>query len=202
MQKQKIDTIVFDLGGVLVDFHPEDGMRKMGFSEEAIQVFKEKIFSGLWEACDRIPYEDAEIRNLFKEHVPGYEREVDLLWDKLHAVTGVRPYTEQWLQDLKAQGYRLLILSNYGKNSFAINSEIYDFLRLFDGGVISYEVQLLKPEPAIYEALAEKYHFDPSTAVFIDDRQINVDGALHCGYHALLFQNYEQASTALNNLLD
>lgn len=194
-------VIVFDLGGVLVDFHPEKGLRKLGFSEEVIRIFLNKIFNGLWEACDRYPYSDPEIRALFKRAVPGYEKEVDMLWDNLTVVTGVRPYTEEWLQALKQQGYKLYVLSNYGKNSFEINSKIYGFLRHFDGGVISYEVELMKPEAEIYDRLAQKYGFEPEEAVFIDDRQVNVDGAIARGYHGILFENYEQAKKELQELL-
>lgn len=196
-----VKTIVFDLGGVLVDFHPEVCMRKLQFSEEAFQAFKSNIFSGLWESCDKTPYEDEEIRALFKSHVPGYEAEVDELWDNLTVITGVRPYTHAWLQELKAKGLKLYVLSNYGKRSFEINSKIYDFLDMFDGQLISYEIETVKPEPGIYDCLAEKYGFDPAEAVFIDDRQINVNGAIARGYQSLLFTDYEDTKKRLDALL-
>lgn len=197
-----IKNIVFDLGGVLVDFHPEAGMRAMGLSEEAISAFLNNIFSGLWEECDKYPYEMEEIRSLFKSRVPGYEKEVDMLWDNLTKVTGVRPYTEKWLTELKEKGYRLYVLSNYGKCSFEINSKIYDFLKYMDGMVISYEVIKLKPEPGIYECLLEKYGLRREECVFIDDRQINVDGAKACGIEGLLFTTYEETSAKLDQLLE
>lgn len=196
-----IKTVVFDLGGVLVEFNPEKGMRELGFSEEAIQVFKKNIFSGLWESCDRTPLEDQEIRQLFKDHVPGYEKEVDLLWDRLPVVTGVMPYAKEWLLSLKEAGLKLYVLSNYGKRSFEINSQIYDFLDMFDGQVISYQLEIVKPEAGIYDHLADKYGFDPEEAIFIDDRQINVDGAIARGYQGLLFTNYDNTRDALERLL-
>ena len=84
-----IRNIIFDLGGVLVDFHPAEGMKKLGFSKETAAIFHENIFSKLWELCDRNPLSDDEIRNLFKSRVKGFEREVDLLWDNITEVTGV-----------------------------------------------------------------------------------------------------------------
>lgn len=197
-----IRTVVFDLGGVLVNFEAIAGLRKLGFSEEAVEAFREKIFgSGLWEDCDKYPYDDAQIRALFKEHVPGFEKEVDLLWDDdhLHALTGTRPYTEEWLRSLKERGYKIYILSNYGKRAFEINSKIYDFLSLADGKVISYEIEEVKPQPYIYQYLAEKYRFDPKEAVFIDDREINIKGAKACGYKGIVFKSYEQAKRELES---
>lgn len=198
-----IKVVIFDLGGVLVDFHPVEGMRALGFSNEAIKSFQENIFSGLWESCDRYPYEDDQIRTLFKKHVPGFEKEVDMLWDEDHlqAITGMRSYSIDWLASLKERGYKIYILSNFGKRAFEINSQIYDFFCLVDGKVISYEIGEIKPEPPIYHYLADKYGFDPAEAVFIDDRKINIDGAKALGYHGIIFENYEQAKKELEEML-
>ena len=96
----------------------------------------------------------------------------------------------------------MYVLSNYGKNSFEINSPTYDFLKYVDGMVISYEICELKPDKAIYEHLLNKYDLKPEESVFIDDRQINVDGAVNCNIYGILFENYPQASMALRKLLE
>lgn len=197
-----IDTIIFDLGKVLVKFDPEKGMRKLEFSQEAIDIFKAKIFAGLWEKCDRAQYNDAEIRALFKGVVPGFEKEVDMLWDNLPVVTGVLPHSDEWLRTLKDKGYKLYVLSNYGKRSFEINSKTYDFLKYMDGGVISYEVMRVKPEPEIYDILIEKYNINPAKAVFIDDRAVNIDAAIEKGFSGIVFETYEQASQELELILE
>jgi putative hydrolase of the HAD superfamily len=196
-----IDTVIFDLGGVLVDFHPDAGMKEMGFSQDAIAVFKDKIFSGVWEECDRYPYEDEEIRSLFKKIVPGYEKEVDMMWDNLHPISCTYPYSVDWLKSLKERGLKVYVLSNFGKRAFEINSEIYPFLEYIDGKVISYELQAVKPEPKIYETLIEKYSITPEKSVFIDDRRINIDGAIACGLKGIVFKSFEQASAELNKML-
>jgi putative hydrolase of the HAD superfamily len=196
-----IDTVIFDLGGVLVDFHPTEGMRNMGFSEEAIKVFKEKIFSGLWEECDRYPYEDEEIRRLFKKTVPRYEKEVDMMWDNLHPISCTFPYSVDWLKSLKEKGLKVYVLSNFGKRAFEINSEIYPFLEYIDGKVVSYELECVKPEPEIYEALIKKYAVTPENAVFIDDREINIQGAIACGLKGIVFESFEQANGELESML-
>lgn len=196
-----IDTVIFDLGKVLVEFQPVEGMRKLGFTEEQVQVITEKIFSGLWEECDRIPYSDEEIRALFKSRVPGMENLIDKMWDNVTVFTYVYSYSRQWLQSLKDKGLKVYILSNYGKQAFEVNSKKYDFLELADGMVISYQVEIVKPDPRIYEILLDKYGIDRTKAVFIDDRQLNVDGAKAVGLNAILFEDYEKTSARLLELL-
>lgn len=196
-----IRNIVFDLGGVLVDFHPAEGMRKLGFSKEAASAFQKNIFSRLWELCDRNPLGSDEIRNLFKSRVKGFEREVDLLWDNITAVTGVYDYSCDWIKSLKKRGFRLYVLSNFGQQAFETNSKLYTFLNDMDGKVVSYEIGYIKPEPEIYRHLFEKYGLNPSESVFIDDRMINVDGAEQCGMKGICFKNYEQAAGELERMI-
>jgi len=196
-----IHSVVFDLGKVLVDFHPLEGMKKLGFSQKSIDRFQKEIFSGLWEQCDAKPIENARIRDLFKKAVPGLEKEVDLLWDHITVVTDVYDYSREWIADLKKRGYSVYILSNYGQQSFEANSKIYPFLSEVDGMVISYQVSMVKPNPEIYHYLTRKYKISPEEAVFIDDRKRNVEGAVACGFHGILFQNYPQAKKELDQLL-
>lgn len=196
-----IHTIIFDLGKVLVDFHPVDGMKKLGFSAEAMESFKNNIFSGLWEECDAKRMSDSEIRDCFKNAVPGFEHEVDVLWDNIIVVTSVYDYSCAWVKELKERGYKLYVLSNFGQQAFEMNSKMYDFLDYMDGKVVSYDVEIVKPDKRIYECLIEKYKINPENAVFLDDRQENIDGAISCGLNGILFENYEQARTKLEQLL-
>lgn len=196
-----INTIIFDLGKVLVDFHPVDGMKELGFSTEAIESFEKNIFSGLWEECDAKRMSDLEIRECFKNAVPGFEREVDILWDNITVVTSVYEYSCEWVKELKERGYKLYVLSNFGQQAFETNSKLYDFLDYMDGKVVSYDVEIVKPDRRIYECLIQKYGINPKEAVFLDDRQINIDGAMACGLKGILFKNYEQARAQLEQML-
>lgn len=196
-----IRIVVFDLGKVLVEFHPIEGMKKLGFSKEVMERFQSNIFSGLWEQCDAKPIGKEEIRDLFKRAVPGLEREVDFLWDHITVVTGVYDYSHQWILDLKRRGYQVFILSNYGQQAFEANAKVYPFLKDVDGMVISYQVEMVKPNPKIYQYLAEKYQIKPEEAVFLDDRKENVDGAAACGFSGIVFENYKQAREELERLL-
>lgn len=198
---KKIDTIIFDLGKVLVDFHPVAGMKQLGFSKEAIESFERNIFSGLWEECDAKRMSDKEIRDCFKKAVPGFEHEVDILWDNITVVTSVYEHSGPWVKELKERGYKLYVLSNFGQQAFETNSKLYDFLDYMDGKVVSYDVEIVKPDKRIYECLIEKYGINPENAVFLDDRQVNIDGAAACGLNGIVFENYKQAKIELEQIL-
>ena len=197
------DTVIFDLGKVLVDFHPEFGMRQLGFSKEAVEAFMNNIFPTVWETVDARPYSDEEVRRLFKEYVAGFEREVDLLWsgDNAQKLTGVYDYSENWIKSLKDKGYKVYVLSNFGQRFFEINSKMYHFLDYIDGKVISYEVSMVKPDLGIYKCLADKYSIIPQNAVFIDDRKANIDAAVEFGFKGIVFESYAQANEELEKIL-
>ena len=196
-----LKTVIFDLGKVLVEFDYNVGMQKIGFSNEAQEIFRKNIFSGLWEEMDRYAYNDGEIRKIFKDAVPGYETEVDMLWDNLYNLTGVYDYSDKWIDDLHNLGIKVYILSNYGRRSYEINSEKYTFLKKVDGEVISWQTGMVKPEPGIYKTLLEKYDIVPEESVFVDDRQSNVDGAIEMGIGGILFTSYEDANRQIMELL-
>ena len=200
--RHPVRNIIFDLGKVLVDFEPERCMEALGFSEAAKDAFRRKIFPGLWIACDRIPYTEAEIRALFKEQLPGFEAESDRLWDSLEDISRVMPYTVSWLRGLKERGYRLYILSNYGRRSYELNSPGYGFLSMTDGQLISYEIQSIKPEPKIYRTLCRRFAICPEESVFLDDRPENVETARQLGFRGIVFESYEKASASLEKMLD
>ena len=199
--RPSIKNIVFDIGGVLANFSPERCMDANGFSEEAKEAFRRRIFARVWLDCDRIPYSDPEIRALFKSAVPGFEAEVDRLWDNITPITQEMPYARGWLRSLKDRGYKLYILSNYGRCSYEINSKHYGFLALTDGQLISYEVRQLKPEREIYESLCRRFGLLPEESVFIDDVPANIDGARAAGFAGIVFTGYEDASARLDELL-
>ena len=95
------------------------------------------------------------------------------------------------------------MLSNYGKTSFeaARDNGRLSFLPVVDGGGISYEVQIVKPEPAIYRKLLEKYNLSAEECVFLDDKAENIEAAKALGFHGIVVESYEQASEALIKLL-
>jgi putative hydrolase of the HAD superfamily len=109
-------------------------------------------------------------------------------------------YSVDFIKQLKVNGYRVYLLSNYGRRHFQLDQHNYKFMKYVDGGIISYQVQHIKPEPEIYEALIKQYHINPMEAVFLDDLQENLDGAKPFGFHTILVKTQEQAVDDLKKL--
>jgi putative hydrolase of the HAD superfamily len=92
------------------------------------------------------------------------------------------------------------LLSNYGRTNFAHAKEQFKFIPLVDGGVISYEVKYIKPEPEIYQILMDKYNINPEEAVFLDDNQANLEAAKVFGFHTIQVTEFDRALEDLRKL--
>jgi len=193
-----IDTIIFDIGNVLLDFDFLRHFRKL-FDEETAQAIADATIRKLdmWLEMDRgvLSYEEA--LELIIQGEPHLEKEIRLAIHTLYRDVEPFPYATEWVKQLKAKGYRVFILSNYGEKPFAASRERMPFLDYVDGQLISYEIQQVKPSPAIYQALCDRFSIDPSNAVFIDDSAINIAGAQNFGLHTIHFTGYRDALTQL-----
>ena len=109
-------------------------------------------------------------------------------------------YTKPLLKKLKQDGYKIYYLSNLGKWHFEkmVDTGVIDFLDLFDGGIVSYQVNMSKPDPKIYKALLNKYKIIPESALFIDDRYENIMAAELLGIHGLVMTKSITDSLLLN----
>ena len=200
-----ITTIVFDIGNVLASFRWKDLFTDLGFTGEKFDRIAAATVQHptLWNEFDRSLMSDEEIIARCIERAPEYEKEIRLVFSKTELLVEEYAYAREWIQSLKAQGYQVYLLSNYGKTSFeaARDHGRLSFLPFVDGGVISYEVKIVKPEPGIYEALLEKYNLKAEECVFLDDRADNVEAAKLLGFHGIVVESYEQACECLKGML-
>ncbi|WP_343216123.1 HAD-IA family hydrolase [Clostridium mobile] len=93
------------------------------------------------------------------------------------------------LKEVKLKGYKTLALSNFHLLAYENVIKKYNFFHYFDGGIISFKENLLKPENEIYEKLIMKYNIDPKEAIFIDDTKDNIESAKKLGFETILFDN-------------
>ncbi len=198
-----IKNIVFDVGGVLVDFCYMEYMRKLGFSEKICREFeKDIIYSELWNDMDRgdLMLEEAGIKfkkRLREMHKPC-DDEVDLFIENIKDIVKEYPYSKRLLQSLKDAGYGVYILSNYPRDLADMHWKDFKFLPVADGYIISAYERIVKPDEKIYRLLTEKFGIDLTESVFIDDRQINIDAANALGMKGILFKNLDDCMEALN----
>lgn len=195
-----IDTIIFDIGNVLVHFRWKEFLHEFEFSEEAEQLISDKIFCGnIWCEFDRGAENDEEIIKKCCELVPKYENEVKEIFANIGQVAAEFDYAKEWILNLKSRGYKVYLLSNYGKTSFEESG--FTFLEDVDGRVVSYEIKAIKPEPAIFEEIIRKYSIVPKNTVFFDDILENVEAARTHGLHAIQFISREQAEKDLESVI-
>lgn len=198
-----IKNIIFDVGKVLVEWEPETALRKLGVREEAIApILEATVESDEWYEMDKSVLGDEEQLEHFLRKAPAYEKEIRLFWDHLNLAIWQYDYARPWMQELKERGYRLYILSNYARRTFAQTKEKLAFLEDVDGSLFSFEVHYIKPDPDIYRILLQKFHLTPQECVFLDDRAENVEAAKQLGIWAIQFTGYEAAVKALEELLE
>ena len=157
-----IHNIIFDIGNVLASFRWAELFKELGFTEEKFDRIAAAtvLHPTMWNEFDRSLMSDEEIITKCIERAPEYEQEIRLLFSKTELLVEEYKYSREWIKNLKERGYRVYLLSNYGKTSFeaARDHGRLSFLPLVDGGVISYEVKIVKPESGIYQALLNKYN--------------------------------------------
>jgi 2-haloacid dehalogenase len=199
---QTIDTIIFDLGGVLIDWNPRYLYRKIFKTEEEITWFLDNICTSEWnDQQDAGRSFDEAIRELISQH-PEWEEQITawhLRWKE--TFNGPIHETVEILRSIReSKRFRLYALTNWSAETFPWARETFPFLKWFDGIVVSGEEKTRKPFPDMYKILFERYNIDPGRAVFTDDNIKNIEGARLVGLPAIHFQNPEQLRQELIRL--
>jgi 2-haloacid dehalogenase len=171
-----IDTIIFDLGGVLIDWNPRYLYRKMFPDEEEMEWFLANVCHSDWNAeqdAGRL-FEDA-IQERIKKY-PKFQREIEAYYSRWDEMLGGEIHENvKILRGLKAQNeIKLYALTNWSHQTFPTALDNYDFLNLFKGIVMSGEEKLKKPDLAIYLVMIERYEIEPKNTLFIDDSLPNI----------------------------
>ncbi len=197
----KIDTVVFDIGNVLAAFDWKSFVDSFGFSPEVNKEIARAVFmSKEWPQVDLGLKTDDELIEGFVKNAPHLSSEIRRIFTKWQYSVEEYPFSAGWVRSLKEAGYRVYVLSNYGRTMFGYAKEHFEFFKYIDGGIISYSVNKIKPDPDIYRLLAEKYDIDPKKAVFLDDLQANIDAAAALGFNTVLVTNHETAVDGLKKL--
>ena len=187
------EAVVFDIGGVLLDWNPRHLYRKLFADEAAMEHFLTHICSPDWnlEQDKGRPWDEA-IRELSAEH-PDHAPMIEAYrarWPE--TVAGAIHDTVMILEELRAAGVPLYAITNFAADTFALAQERFGFLNRFRDVVVSGAEGVLKPQPEIYGILFERQGLAPETLVFIDDAEKNVAGARAVGMSAIHFRSPDQ----------
>ena len=195
------DTIIWDLGGVLIDWNPRYVFNESYFNtEEQREYFFKHICSNDWneeqDAGRSIVEATQELVRQFPEWEPAirdyYGRWTEMLKGPIHD-------TVDLFRQLKESGkFKMYALTNWQANLFDIALVRYDFLHWFDGRVVSGEEGIRKPFPEFYQRLLNRYRVNPARAIFIDDNLRNVDAAIQLGIDSIHFKSSAQLRNQLS----
>ena len=197
-----IKTVIFDIGGVLVELGRYRFLEKRGFTGElAKRIMHATMLSDDWVQMDLNRLSEDEILQLFIQNDPELEKELRHMFADVNGIVEYKEASLPWLCRVKEQGCRILYLSNYSHKIMRECSEALYFLPEMDGGLFSCDVHMVKPDPAFYQALIRKYDLVPEQCVFIDDLEANLEAAGKLGMHTIRFQEQKQAEEELDKLI-
>ncbi|MFG0669674.1 HAD family hydrolase [Pseudomonas sp. xss_1] len=197
-----IDTVVFDLGGVLVDWNPRHLYRKIFRNDEAaMESFLSDVCNTAWnEQQDRgRPWSEAISEAI--SHHPSHEANIRVYrerWDEM--LSGAMVGTVEILNELQLGGIRLVALTNWSAETFHYAERRFEFLKKFEGVLVSGKEGLIKPEPEIFQLLLHRYSLAPRRTLFIDDVEKNVAAARAQGMLAVRFTDADQLRSDLVTL--
>lgn len=191
-----VKDVVFDFGGVLMDWDPRYLYRTYFKDEEQMEYFLSHICTDAWNAeQDRGRTFDEGISLLLRQY-PQYAEPIRMYKDRWESMLkGEFPRSVELLKRLKEQGYGIYGLTNWSAETIPIAFAKYDFFKLFDGIVVSGEEKLIKPDLKIYRILLDRYNLIAENTLFIDDSPANIEAARQLGFQTILFDNIENVTS-------
>ena len=191
----KFKNIVFDLGGVLVDWNPDYVYKKIfDNDEEKMRWFYQNICTSDWNEEQDAGRTISEGTDLLVRKFPEHEENIRAYYGRWEEMLG-GPIsgTVEILRRLKRNNdLKLYALTNWSHETFPIALERYDFLHWFDGRLVSGEEKTRKPFREIYELLIKRFDLDPSQSIYLDDNRRNLIPASELGFHTIHFQSPAQ----------
>jgi 2-haloacid dehalogenase len=197
-----INTIIFDLGAVLIDWNPRYLYRKILKDEAEVTWFLENICTSEWNDQQDAGRSFEEATAELVARYPEWELPIRAWYDRWEeTIMGPVHGSVDILEQIKAsQRYNLYALTNWSESTFPWALKTFPFLHWFEGIVVSGVEKTRKPYPEIYKILLDRYAVDPQHALFIDDNLKNIEGGKRAGLHTLHFTSPEQLKTDLRKL--
>ncbi len=198
----KINTIVFDLGGVLIDWNPDYVFRTIFKEEQEKKSFFQNICTSDWNEEQDAGRSIKEGTDLLIKKFPEQEANIRAFYDRWEEMLGgAIDDTVDIFRDLKKNpDYKTYALTNWSAETFPIALQKFDFLHWFDGRLVSGEEKTRKPFPVFYKTLIDRVNIDPSSALFVDDNARNLVPDNYMGFKTVHFTSAQQFRKELENL--
>jgi 2-haloacid dehalogenase len=184
----RVSAVVFDLGGVLIDWNPRHLYRTLFDDDEAMEEFLASVTTQEWNTAQDAGRPWSEAVEELATRYPERRALIEAYWRRWPETLGdaIAP-TVAVLDELRFAGVRLFALSNWSGETFPLALPRYPFLEWFEGIVISGDEGVVKPDPRIFAVLTDRYGLVPDETVFVDDQVGNVEAAARLGFRAIRF---------------
>jgi 2-haloacid dehalogenase len=196
-----VNTIVFDLGAVLIDWNPRYLYRKIFNTEKEVTWFLENICTHDWNEKQDAGRSFEEATNELLAKFPEYEIPIRAWYGRWQeTISGSIQGTVEILKEIRdSKKYKLYALTNWSAETFPWALENFEFLHWFQGIVVSGHEKTRKPFPEFFQILFDRYKINPAQALFIDDSLRNINGSLEVGMPGIHFQSPMQLRVELVN---
>jgi HAD superfamily hydrolase (TIGR01509 family) len=183
------NVVVFDLGGVLIDWNPRYLYRKLFHGDQpAMEHFLTAICSPAWNREQDAGRSFAEGCASLKAIYPEAALHIDAWFERYdEMLAGPIQGSVDILRELRSRAVPVYALSNWSAETFPFAERRFEFLKCFNGIMLSGEVRLVKPDPQFFHFFIKTFGIDPASAVFIDDLKHNVEAATAVGMHGIVF---------------
>jgi 2-haloacid dehalogenase len=196
----KTENIIFDFGGVLVDWNPRYLYKDHFQNENDMEHFLKNICTGEWNLEKDKGRSLIEGTVLLQQKFPAFHSMIQLFYDKWEIMLKSDiPETVSLLYKLKAK-YKIYGLTNWSAETISIAYDRFLFFKEFDGIVVSGQEKIIKPGKQIYQLLLDRYSLKAENTIFIDDNINNIKAAEELGLYAIHFKNPSQLETKLSSI--
>lgn len=192
-----IKNIVFDIGNVLVDYNIKEFLAKKGFDADTIKrIIKASLMSPYWEQFERCDLSEDEVMAAFISMDNEIEQQLRCAYENINGMLTIRPFAIDLVKELKAKGYNVYYLSNYSSKAYRECNDSLAFMEYMDGGCLSFQEKMTKPDVNFYKRFLEKYELIPEECIFVDDTPANVEVAKELGFQGIVFESLESIEGA------
>jgi len=197
-----IKTIIFDLGGVLIDWSPDYVFRTIFDDEKEKQYFFDNVCTPHWNELQDAGRPIAEANELLIKEFPKYKEQILAFYGRWEEMLGgpIQGTVDILKELLDNKKHRVLALTNWSAETFPIALDRYYFLQHFEGIVVSGDEKIRKPNPKIYQTVCDRYGAVAENTVFIDDSLRNIKAAAALGFKVIHFKNPTQLRGELFDL--
>ena len=193
---------LFDLGGVFFDWDPKNFFKDKFDNQSEMNFFLDNICNNDWNLQQDKGRLIIDAENDLISKFPNYEEKIKMYYpNHRKMIKGIFHESIELLYELKKKNYSCYILSNWSSETFEGMTEEYNFLKDFDGMIISGDIKLVKPDKKIFELAIEKFNLTPNDTIFIDDRIENINAAQNLNFKTVHLTDPQRIKIKINELI-